>query len=273
MKKFALILMNNPSEVLTKELPYILERGVDGIELSIEPGPSYVENSIGLKGVFPGKILAGHTRDDLPIASRNRELRRESIEELSRALNVFSELGVNLVTIHPHRGDPGTEISELIDLNVESLHKLADRASSLGVNITLENQPPFETAELMHTVLSKLERKVGMTFDLAHAHCYGDVNNFEQFLVLNASYIQHVHLSDNRGKKDEHLFSRYGTFAFEKNIPLLAKATKYKFLRYSSESFRILHAGEGKSVSLQDRPRYVDESVKYLSEILSWSYA
>lgn len=261
--------MNNPQEPLEREIPYILARGADGVEITIEKERSYFAECESLSPDLSKHLVVGHTRDDLPIASAEEAVRKAGVAELSEAIRVLHQKGIRTVTIHPSRGDAGVSFEELRALNLRSIEELSDVAIGLGMQLLLENQPPFETAEKIYDVLTALRGKTFLTIDLAHAHCYGPPNNVDRFLELNSKFICHVHLSDNRGERDEHLFPSYGTVDFQGAIRKLIRLTEGRPLNFSLESFREVSSnGTIRSLTLEERVPFVTEAVRFVRDII-----
>jgi len=88
----------------------------------------------------------------------------------------------------------------------------SDYADSEGVVLALENDPSFESADLLETALDAAP-KLGMCIDLAHAFIVEP--ELPELITRFGQRIVHVHASDNHGKKDDHLIPGDGGISAE----------------------------------------------------------
>ena len=99
-----LFAMNNPSEPLDWEIPFLMRIGFDGVELTLEHPESYFDEVETHWDLIKKTARIGHTRDDLAFASENPKERETAIQIMKRSLDTFAKLGIGKVNIHPHRG-------------------------------------------------------------------------------------------------------------------------------------------------------------------------
>jgi sugar phosphate isomerase/epimerase len=153
------------------------------------------------------------------IASVNPGVREESVRQMIATVHEAARLGADGVVVHP--GSPPYE--EILPRDrglpyaVESLHRIAEAAGAAGVEIYLENMPqiwladgakPFpigyavEYEELRYLFERARHRALRLCLDLGHAYLAG-----RHVLdgMLKDTDVTHVHVSDNRGRKDDHL--------------------------------------------------------------------
>ena len=270
--KYRILVMNNPFVPLERELQYISNWPVDAIELTVETPEAYLDKIPSVKKILSGRLAAGHTRDDLPLASPDKAERLAAVNELLKSIELLAELGVPLVTVHPNRGIKGQSNETVFELNCESLLLLAERARTAGIRLLVENQPPFPSAGEMSALVDALGGRVGLTLDLAHAYCYGGQANVTAFIETLAHKVEHIHISDNNGSTDEHLFPTFGTFDFVSNVPLLlnriAASRAPRELCITLESFRLSVGGHLKMIEVDERDQMVSDAVHYIKKLL-----
>jgi sugar phosphate isomerase/epimerase len=129
----------------------------------------------------------------------------------------FSEdLGAVRITLHPGSVHSGALVSQSMADAVSLLNKLV-KESSGTVGINVENQPRShshyhfpvgDNPESIQALLSNVEGS-SYTLDTGHAHVNGDkpLRLFERF----SADVTEIHLHDNGGSEDEHLFPGSGT--------------------------------------------------------------
>ncbi|MCC7553869.1 MAG: sugar phosphate isomerase/epimerase [Methanobacteriaceae archaeon] len=154
---------------------------------------------------------------DLNLASLNEGIRKESIRQIKKTLDLADEIGANFITVHP--GQIGRREDELrkiaIDYSIDSISKCVDYSS--GAKISVENMPnKFKFLATKVEELEKISEESGsfITIDSGHANTCNSTEGF--FDMKNIAYF---HLHDNNGIKDEHLVLGEGNL----NLNLLKK--------------------------------------------------
>jgi sugar phosphate isomerase/epimerase len=153
------------------------------------------------------------------IASVNPGLREESVRQVIGAVREAARLGADGVVVHP--GSPPYE--EILPRDrglpyaIESLRRIAEAAGTAGVEIYLENMPqifladgakPFplgyavEYDELIYLLNQTRHPAVHLCLDLGHAFLAG---RHVLDAMLKDTRVTHVHVNDNRGRRDDHL--------------------------------------------------------------------
>jgi sugar phosphate isomerase/epimerase len=265
-RKRRVLAMNNPGEELHEEIPFLLDCGVDAVELTAELPLSYVENIKAHWELVRAHVGIGHTRDDLMLASEVEEERISSIVMMNETLQLFKELGVTRVNVHPHRGSKGLSPEEVLRLNVSSLNEIAAYADGLGIELMLENQPPFPLVNQIAQVFEGINHPIFLLLDLAHAVCYGGDDEAVRFIETFGPRIKHIHVSDNRGSTDDHLFPGYGVVNLAKYAELIKKHVPAD-VSVSLESFRVETPAGLEVVSAHQRKKYVSVALGMLKEL------
>lgn len=195
--------MNHPVNNVLDEISWMAEMGMEFVDLTLEPpaaaawkvNPEAISRALGQHRMQ----AVGHTAYYLPIASAFEELRRAAVGELRRAMEVFAEIGVKYVNVHPDRYTPMHGRGYFIRRNLESLRELLDDAGRLGLELMVENLPgEFNTARQLADLLDPLPQ-VGLHLDIGHAN----LNTTEEILAAYGSRLRHVHLHDNKGGSDD----------------------------------------------------------------------
>ena len=156
---------------------------------------------------------------DLNIASLNKAILKESLNQISDCIGKACKYDVEAVCVHPGHFSPlGMYFREkALATQIRSLRLLAKKAEECSILLGVENMPYFSilcarTAEEVERILNEVDSPyLGFTFDVGHANITGNV---EQFLSLK-EYITTVHLHDNAGDQDTHLALGEGTLPLD----------------------------------------------------------
>lgn len=146
---------------------------------------------------------------DTNLAADDDLIREWILKRIRASIRFSSELDASCLVIHPG----WTTATERFargrswELNIRSLHWLQRYAGDYGVEVLMENvpnPPSYLLVSVDDFLLFDEEMKPSMNFvlDVAHANLQGEV---PQFIETFSSKIKHVHVSDNWGKKDQHL--------------------------------------------------------------------
>ena len=142
---------------------------------------------------------------DVNIASLNNKSRINSVNQIKESIDLANEIDAEAVVVHPGLITfLGREFKdEVYRLSNQSIKELGDYGKDLGVNVTIENMPAFET--MIYTNMEDLvktlnEYDMSMTLDIGHAYHVGYKENQMYF-----DCIKHIHAHDNNGDDDSHL--------------------------------------------------------------------
>jgi sugar phosphate isomerase/epimerase len=155
------------------------------------------------------------------ITDRQKSERIRWVDEIKRALEI-SEV-VPFRYLIQHLGAGGQEFSEhSIDAAFSSLEELTVFAHQRGVEILLENIPnALSTGERLELFNQLTHLNLNYVFDTGHAHIGDGIE--PEFGVMKAR-IRSLHVHDNDGKQDQHLFpmAEGGTIDWTKTMALLS---------------------------------------------------
>jgi len=157
----------------------------------------------------------------LNICSRTKAERIKTVDEIKRALEVAEFIPMKYAV--QHLGAPDQEYNDwAIDAGFSSLDELRSFGKQRGVEILLENIPNgLSSAERLRYFLGVTHLDMGFVFDLGHANIMEGV---EHEFELMKDRIKSLHIHDNNGKEDKHLFptvAEGGTIDWRKTMALL----------------------------------------------------
>ncbi len=196
-------------------------------------------------------------RDGAPplnIASPDRKTRVEAMDEIKRALEVAEQVPFRFLI--QHLGTPSEAFDDAkFDACMTSVEHLRAFAKPLGVTVLLENIPnelatPEKLVEFLHTARFD---DVGVCFDLGHAHVMSNIP--EAFATLK-DRIRSVHVHDNPGDRDAHMWPGDGTINWSETVGLLRSAPQQPSLVME--------------INAEDKPRIgqrVNETIHKLEEL------
>lgn len=208
-----------------EEINLFSDLGFDFIDLTIEPEETY-SATIDVKKIIKALNnvnmgVVGHTAWYLPIASPFPEFRELAIKELERCMRVCRDIGITKMNLHPHIKAPLHDENWVIAQNIDALARLVNSAKKLDMKIMLENMPHFSRVAQLKPILDAVPEAL-LLLDIGHANLDTPYNRSEELLAHFGNRLGHVHISDNRGgKEDEHLPLGVGTIDWGRKIRLL----------------------------------------------------
>ncbi len=232
--------MNNPLWPLEGEIKAIATLGFDYLELCLDPPqglPEMLRPKIaGLRSILDGeglKLSVAHMPTFISLADIYASIREASLGEVFKALDLAAEAGVEKVVLHP------AYLTGLIAFTpeigkgymLESLARILDKATDLGLTACLENMFPRAGHMYRPEEFAEVLRQhpgLMMTLDLGHANIRSPKGQVAAFVNAAAGRIGHLHVCDNSGKEDEHLPLGAG------RIDLIAGLTAIKASGYDS---------------------------------------
>lgn len=155
--------------------------------------------------------LMCHLPTFVHIADLTESIRRASVEEMRGSLETAAELGVEKAVLHPgHLFGLAPFVAETALGNAyDSMARIAERARSLGVVLCAENMPPnchaFVEPEDFDPLFDAFP-EFRITLDVGHANIDDKTGKRAvAFIRRFGGRIGHLHLSDNKGKHDDHI--------------------------------------------------------------------
>jgi sugar phosphate isomerase/epimerase len=213
-------------------LDFAVQHGFQGFELSSyhfwpERLPPAELTRIRTTAKDHGVRVAIHARHrGISFGTHDPALRQRFIEELQATIRCVAELGGDVVVAHvgevvapsgPPESQPTGLRAEAFQLALDSFARCVPVAAEHGVRICVENVQlrPTEVitsfADHVRLVDALGHPSVVCALDTGHAYVNGGIGAcIEAF----GPRLQHIHLHDNHGAKDEHLEVGQGTIPF-----------------------------------------------------------
>ncbi len=215
---------NNPRKDIIEEIKWIAEH-FDFIDFFMEPDRAYYDKiDIGAtkKALNEyGLDIVGHTPYYLPFASPIKSIRMAAIDEAEKCFEAFNKLGAEYVTVHASWPPSLFNAKEGLQMQIESLQLLLERAEKYGIKLMYESGVgELDNYGNVSKILQALP-SLHFHLDVGHASLHGrDVCKFIRKLH---SKLKHVHIHDNFGKEDLHLPIGVGKIKWEDVIKELKR--------------------------------------------------
>ncbi len=228
--------MNHPILPVLDEIEAVAAMGFDYLELAMDAPQAHhakirsQERRILQALAASGLDLVCHLPTFLHLADLTPRIREASLLEMKAALHAAAALAPRKVVLHPpYIGGLGPLVMEhSMALALESLEILFAEAARLGLTVCLENMFPKYPGWIDPGDFVPLFERfpaLELTLDVGHAHIGSKRDDrILSFIHTFGRRIGHVHVSDNRGKADEHLPVGDGTIDFEKILKALKRA-------------------------------------------------
>ena len=169
---------------------------------SLEPfsmhAPMFPDREMGRAGALSANLIH-------PDKSR----RIDAMDEIKRALETAEQIPIKHLTVHLGEREDGWS-QRTIDYALTALEHLGAFARALGVRVLVENlnSEPTTPEHLLSILdLGHLD-SIGICLDLGHAHM--TIGIPEAITTLHQRIVT-VHVHDNHGAKDEHLWPGDGS--------------------------------------------------------------
>lgn len=228
--------MNFPIKPLLAEIDSIARLGFDYLELAMDPPMAHhsilaaSRTAIARALAVNGLGLVCHLPTFLSTADLTPSLRQASVTEMHRSLEVAADLGAGKAVLHPSpaSGMGAYVLDTVKGYAFDFLSQMADAARRLGLPICLENMFPRNRLGVEPDDLAEIFEcfpSFEMTLDTGHANIDDPRGRRLKDLVERfGGRIAHLHISDNRGKLDDHLAVGQGSVRFADLVRRLKSA-------------------------------------------------
>ncbi len=201
--------------------------GLDGIELWAQQFfyHGFRRNDyLRLAALYPLKSCVHSQSWDLNLASINDGIRRQSVTEVKKSIELADSLGVDEVTVHPGHHTISAISEHSRDFLRESLEEILEYGQKLQIDISLEimEKIPKEfvtSMEAMKQVCGDMFSNFVYTLDIAHC------DSEEEALAVLKDYsprISKIHISNRIGNTFHTPLSR-GDYDMKALLPKLAR--------------------------------------------------
>ncbi len=228
--------MNFPVLPVLDEIEAIGRLDLDFFELAMDPPQAHhglirrqkekiirrVERwKMGLVCHLPTFVYTAHLSD---------AIRQASVDEVISSLETACDLGAEKAVVHPGSIDglavyvPDFATSLVID----SLATIYRRAEELGISLCIENMfpgvGPFVEPEDFESIFASFPQ-MKLVLDMGHANI-DDLSGHRavRFITQFADRLEHLHVSDNFGRMDEHLALGEGSVDWKSIVRALGQA-------------------------------------------------
>jgi sugar phosphate isomerase/epimerase len=197
-------------------LPDIRSHGFELVELCTYPAHVNIHDpaemtraadtlrSLGVRAASVHAPFGPHIDITAPGKERERSLR-----EIHAAAQAAAVVGAGTLVLHPGPDrEPSSEHRDegRIAAGAATISEVVKTCGELGIRVALENQLPHlltgGTGKLRRVLESLPLDGIGICLDTGHAHLSGDLLRTLDDLAPRLAV---VHVSDNHGKRDDHL--------------------------------------------------------------------
>jgi sugar phosphate isomerase/epimerase len=218
--------MNFPIRPVADELEDIAAMGFDYLELTMDPPQAHYttirQQLKSISGALNSHAMGVicHLPTFVSTADLTDSIREASLQEMFNSMEVAAELGAQKAVLHPgHIGGLGLYVKDAaMELANTSLASLIVRGRKLGLRVCLENMFPKCGAFVEPTDFEDIMQRfpdLELTLDVGHANIGGQgAGRTLDFIEKFGARIGHLHISDNLGKRDDHLAVGSGMIDF-----------------------------------------------------------
>jgi sugar phosphate isomerase/epimerase len=218
--------MNFPIKPILDELKALGALGLDYVELAMDPPQAHhiqlrqQKRSIRQAQANCQLGLLCHLPTFVYTADLTPSIRQASLEEILGALETAAELEAEKVVLHPSYigGLASYVMEQAMALAMDTFDQVARRAAVLGVTVCVENMfpryRPFVEPQDFAPIF-KTFPQFKLVLDIGHAHMDNPAGDRAAgFLTQFSDRLAHIHISDNHGRRDDHLPVGHGSVAF-----------------------------------------------------------
>lgn len=225
--------MNFPVVPLLDEIDAVAGLNFDYLELAMDPPMAHYSVLLSQRLAITralrdaGLGLVCHLPTFVSAADLTEGIREASLAEMRLSLDLAAELGAEKVVLHP---PPVTGMGVFVvptvkELAFAFLEKMSEAAAEREVPLCLENMMPRNILAVEPEDFFEIFEKfpdLKLTLDSGHGHIDDpDGSRLIGFVDRFPGKIGHLHLSDNNGRRDEHLAVGKGTIDFSSLISKL----------------------------------------------------
>lgn len=164
--------------------------------------------------LFSDSHWSRHTAPSLNLIDPEKSRRIDAMDEVKRAIESAEQIPFRTITLHLGlKGEPWN--TRALENSLTAIEHLKAFAHALGVKILLENLQNEVTApqHLLEILRAGHFDNVGVTLDIGHAHLSAPENNagIDAAFEILKTRIAEIHLHDNQGIKNDHLWPGSGS--------------------------------------------------------------
>jgi sugar phosphate isomerase/epimerase len=186
--------------------------------------------------------------------------RLQAIARVKTAIDAAAELGSGIVIVHPCDRFPAEETRARANAARDSLKQLVRYARERNVRLALENLASPLSMQVFEAVLEHVP-ELGVCYDTSHGQVAGDTFGV---MARHHDRVIAVHLSDNRGFKDDHMLPFEGILPWEEFA--------YYLPRLKNLGCFMLEV-EIRESAFKDRGEFLAEAFRRAKQVLKLSLA
>lgn len=227
--------MNFPVVPVLQEIETFAQLGFDYLELAMDP-PMAHHQVIGDQRQEIRAALAKHELGlvchlptFLSTADLAEAIRIASAQEMHDSLLIAAELGAKKVVLHPSMvfGMGGHVLDTVREYSFAFISAMVNQAKQLDITICLENMMPHNILGVDPPYFQQIFQEfpdLKLTLDTGHANLGDPAGIRLKELVHHfPDRLEHIHISDNYGMRDDHLAVGQGTVDFKNLVRELKK--------------------------------------------------
>ena len=218
--------MNNPAREIMSELRWMSEYNLDFLDLTLEPpcaapwkiNPAEIRRALADYNMG----VVGHTAFYLPFSCTFESIRQAAVDETKRCIELFAEIGVKWMNLHPDRHAPFHTRHYVIERNIQTINELLPVAKDHGIGLMIENVPgEFNSRPQLGDLLDAVP-ELALHLDIGHCNLGVASNTAVDVIMAFGPRIRHVHVHDNKGgTADLHLPLGVGSIDFKASLAAL----------------------------------------------------
>ena len=169
--------------------------------------------------LYPDREMGRGGGPGVNVLHPEKARRIDAMDEVKRALESADSIPFRNLVLHLGERLDGWS-PRTIEYAITAIEHLGAFARPLGVRLLVENlmSEPTTPVHLMEILRTGHMDQVGVCLDLGHAHVTVGI---PEAIGTLGSRIASVHVHDNRGVKDEHLWPGDGTIAWPETVAAL----------------------------------------------------
>ena len=174
--------------------------------------------------LFPDREMGRDGAPGVNVIHPEKARRIDAMDEMKRALEAAEHIPFRYMVVHLGEKTDGWS-QRTIEYAITALEHLGAFASPLGVRLLVENLTSEPTTpERLATIIELGHLPyVGICLDLGHAHM---TTGIAEAIATVGAQVESVHVHDNHGFRDEHLWPGDGTIDWPATVKALERLEK-----------------------------------------------
>ena len=221
-------LLHQPLSEILHKLIYLNTKNIEIADSGYHAlNPRLVEQLQEIRASYDLEFSIHAPYADTNLSADDDLIREWILKRIRYSIRFANELEAKCVVIHPGWTTATDRFMKgrAWELNIRSLHWLQKYSQEYGVPLLIENVPEPTPYLLITTndfelFFSDEQIDMRMVLDIAHANLQSQVYDFLQDF---GDKIDHIHVSDNRGSKDQHLPIGEGSINWERVMTSIRK--------------------------------------------------